>query len=448
MTARALLCLLFLAPPVLAAAPPPDLAEKADAYMRARVAVNKFNGTVLIGLESKPLFARGYGFANIEHEVPNTPKTKFRIASVSKQFLAAVVLMLEAEGKLKLDDKLEKLLPDAPKEWGAVTVHQLLSHTSGVPENLRPAMPKGLWPLVTDPKHVYDVVKDKPLDFKPGEKFSYSNTGYALLGRVVQQITGRPYEEVLKERVFDPLGMRDTGVDDRRLVLKNRASGYGRYKGDPVNPAYIEMSLVYASGSIYSTVEDLLKWDSGLSEGKLLPKKELDLMFAPQKSNYACGWIVINRRGRKTAIHDGALPGFRAEVLRQPDQKLYVAVLSNFEGTPVLNVAYDLSAIAQGDPYDLPVDRKEVSLDGAVLDKLAGEYELEPKKNIAVTKSLGQLYVQIPGQGRFGILPESEALFFCKQPELIVTFARDKSGQVTELVIREAGQEVHAKKVK
>src|SRR5262245_37789606 len=185
---KLLLCLLaipLIALPVRADnATAQTAAEKAASYMDARLKVSKFSGTVLIAKNGQPLFARGYGLANVEHDVPNTVKTKFRLASVSKQFVATGIMILEHDGKLKIEDPLKKHLPDCPKAWTDVTLHQLMSHTSGVPENLRIALFKGMWPQPVDLDHILDVVKEKPLDFKSGEKWSYSNTGYVLLGLV------------------------------------------------------------------------------------------------------------------------------------------------------------------------------------------------------------------------------------------------------------------------
>src|SRR6516225_4345785 len=180
---------------------PKAIAEKCAAYMDARMKISKFSGSVLVARNGEVLFEHGYGLANVEHNAPNTPKTKFRLASVSKQFVATGIMILEHEGKLKVEDALQKHLPDCPKAWADVTLVQLLSHTSGVPENLRPALFQGKWPMPVGANHVYDVVKEKPLDFKPGEKWSYSNTGYDLLGLIIEKITGKQYGDFLKERI-------------------------------------------------------------------------------------------------------------------------------------------------------------------------------------------------------------------------------------------------------
>jgi D-alanyl-D-alanine carboxypeptidase len=423
------------------------IAEKAAAYMDARLKVGKFSGTVLVAKDGQTLFAKGYGFANIEHEVPNTPKTKFRLASVSKQFVATGIMILEADGKLKVEDPLKKHLPDCPKAWADVTLHQLMSHTSGVPENLRIAFLKGMWTQPIDVDHILDVVKEKALDFKAGEKYSYSNTGYVLLGLVIEKLSGQPYGDFLRDRLFKPLGMNETGVDSRRLVLKHRANNYGLSKGDFVQAQYVDLSQVYAAGSLYSTVEDLLKWDTALCTEKVLPQKSLDKMWTAVKENYGYGWLVRKRYERKQILHTGGLPGCQTIVCRYPEQHIFVAVLCNLEGSPHVPVSYDLGAIALGDPYDLPVERKEVKIDLKILDAYAGEYNFKPKVVMTITKRDDGLYAQATGQGRFQILPESETKFFSKADELTIAFTKDEKGAVTEMVFHQHGRDLTCKRV-
>jgi CubicO group peptidase (beta-lactamase class C family) len=426
---------------------PKAIAEKCAAYMDARMKISKFSGSVLVARNGEVLFEHGYGLANVEHSVPNTPKTKFRLASVSKQFVATGIMILEHEGKLKVDDKLDKHLPDCPKAWADVTLVQLLSHTSGVPENLRPALFQGKWPLPVGSSHVYDVVKDKALDFKPGEKWSYSNTGYDLLGLIIEKISGKPYGDFLKERIFEPLGMHDTGVDSRPLVLKNRAYNYGLQKGEYVIAQYIDMSAVYAAGSIYSTVEDLLKWDNALYTEKILPQKSWEKMWTPVKNGYGFGWAITQRGGKKLIAHNGGLPGCTTTVEHHPETKLFVTVLCNLEGSPMQRVCTDLSAIALGEPYDMPVEHKEIKADPKTFDAYLGEYELKPKMIVIISKSDDRLYAQATNQGKFQLYPEAEGKFFARVDQIVVTFLKDDKGEVNEINFHQNGRDTKAKRV-
>ena len=321
------------------------IAAKCEAYMQARCKVGRFSGSVIVARDGKPIFANGFGMANLELDVPNCAETKFRLASISKQFTAAGIMILEHQGKLKLTDPISKYVPDVPDAWSKVTFHQLMSHTSGVPENLTVALFKGMWPLPVDPDHLLDSIKKKPLDFKPGEKWKYSNTGFALLGMAIEKISGMSYGDFLKLHIWEPLGMHDTGIDNRKLVLKHRASGYSISRGQPIHATYLDLSQVFSAGSVYSTVLDLLKWDNALYAEQVLPKSSLDKMWTPVKNDYGYGWMIAPRFGKKCVFHGGDLPGFHSLESRFPDQKVFVAVLTNLEASPVARV----SARSRGD---------------------------------------------------------------------------------------------------
>lgn len=433
----------LMAPP-----PPATVAARAEEYLQARLKVSKFSGTVLVARDGVPVFARGYGFANYEHDVPNSTLTKFRLASVSKQFTAAGILLLEADGKLRVDDPVGKHLSEVPAKWKDVTLHQLMSHTSGVPENLTKALLKGMWPQPIDKGKLFDHIKESPLDFKPGEKWSYSNTGYALLGQIIEKITGKSYGDFLKARIFEPLGMHDTGVDHRRLVLKNRADNYGTFMGQTAHALYIDLSQVYSAGSMYSTVGDLLKWDNALYTDKILSKSARERMWTPIRNGYGYGWLIGRRFGRLRMAHTGGLPGCHTFVLRYPGSHVYVAVLCNLEGSPFDKVANELAAIMHGEPYDVPVVRVEANIDPKLFDPYVGEYELRPKHTVKVTKDGSSFGIRFPDRPKFVLLPESETKFFTKAAELTFAFEKDAQGKVTGLVVHDAGRDQRWRKVK
>ena len=268
-------CLAFaLARPGLADRPSPqELTSKIDEYMAARVERYHFNGTILLAQNGSILFCRGYGMANLEHDIPCTATTKFRLGSITKQFTAMAVLILQERGKLSVTDKVKKYLPSAPKAWDDITIHHLLTHTAGIPNYTSfPDFMKTIRNQVTLDELIAKF-KDKPLEFKPGEKFKYSNSGYIVLGKIIEIASGQPYATFMKEAIFDPLEMHDTGYDTAAAVLKNRASGYTRLLGvAPANASYIDMSLPHAAGALYSTVVDLLKWDRAWTAISFFPK--------------------------------------------------------------------------------------------------------------------------------------------------------------------------------
>jgi CubicO group peptidase (beta-lactamase class C family) len=418
-----------------------------ERYMDACVKVNRFSGCVLVAKEGKILFRRGYGLANAEHDVENTPETKFRLGSITKQFTAMAVMILSEQGKIRLDDPVGKYLTDAPKAWEGVTIHHLLSHTGGVPSY---TSDPGYLAMMTYPVTVRSMIgrfRDKPLEFKPGQKFAYSNSGYFLLGAVIEKVTGKSYETFLKEAIFDPLGMKDTGYDWPKTLLKNRASGYTLTANGLENAAYLDMGQPYAAGSLYSTVDDLARWDGALTEGKLISRESYARMFTPVKSDYAYGWGVTTRGGRKEISHGGGINGFVTQILRYPEKKVCVVVLCNVLPQNPGKVAHDLAAITFGEPYKVPVERKPVKVDSKVYDAYAGRYRLSRDVTVTVTREGDRLMIQPTGQPKLELVPESETRFFIKIVDADVRFIKDAKGKVTHVVINRGKDEDKAERI-
>ncbi len=241
----------------------------------------QFNGSVLVADKGKVFYKKGFGMANMEWDIPNAPDTKHRLGSITKQFTAMLIMQLVAEGKLDLQATISQYLPEYSKVNGdKITIHQLLTHTSGTPNYT--SFPTFFKELSRDPYTPTEMVRlfaDSTLTFTPGEKFAYSNSGYIVLGAIIEAVTGKSYETVLQEKILDPLNMKNTGYDHHSTILKKRAAGYEMKGSKPENARYIDMSTPYAAGSMYSTVEDLFLWDQALYTEKLLPKKYRDMMY-------------------------------------------------------------------------------------------------------------------------------------------------------------------------
>jgi len=420
--------------------------------MAARVKRDHFSGSVLIARDGKVLFSRGYGMANLELDVPNTPETKFRLGSITKQFTAAAILLLQQEGKLNVQDKLKKHVPDAPAAWDEITIHHLLTHTSGIPNYTSfPEFLKTL-PVRVTLKELIAKFRDRPLDFKPGEKHQYSNSGYVVLGQVIENVAGQGYASFLGAKIFGPLGMKDTGYDNAGTILKHRASGYTRRLGIVLtNCDYVDMSIPHAAGALYSTVEDLVKWDQALYSDGLLDAKSREAMFTPFKDNYAYGWVVDRRFGRPRHVHGGGIMGFVTMLTRFPEEKLLVVALSNLEGAPVGPVANDLAAIALGKRYVIPREPVAAKLEPASLDRYAGAYEATlPDGKIVLTtisRDGTRLFFQLGGGSKAVLTPESETLFYARANDSEVRFAEDgKAGAVTQFSFIREGEEITAKR--
>ncbi|WP_406698666.1 serine hydrolase domain-containing protein [Singulisphaera sp. Ch08] len=336
-----------------------DLASKVEEFLEARVQQDRFSGSILVARDGKVLVRRGYGMASLEHGVPNSPETKFRLGSITKQFTAMAVMILQEQGKIDVHEKIKKYMPDSPAAWDEITVRHLLTHTSGIPSFTGfadyPSMMRRHMAL----ESLVGSFKDKALEFQPGDRFAYSNSGYVLLGFLIEKVSGKPYATVLQESIFDPLGMKETGYDNPIPVLKHRASGYAARGPFRVNASFIDMTIPHAAGALYSTVDDLYLWDQALLTETLLPKAAREAMFTPDKKDYGYGWSIAKKYGRRTVAHGGGINGFVTHILRFPDDEVCVIVLSNVEGTRVDAMAQDLAAIALGEKPMKPGERKE-----------------------------------------------------------------------------------------
>jgi CubicO group peptidase (beta-lactamase class C family) len=326
-----------------------ELAARLDECMSGLAEQGRFSGSVLVGHDGRVLLAKGYGFANLELDVPNTPQTKFRLGSITKQFTAMAFMQLEEQGKLKVEDPISKHVPQCPEAWQKITIHHLLTHTSSIPDftsfpDYVPTMNQRSPVSIT-----VERFKNKPLNFTPGEKYQYSNSGYVLLGYILEKVTGQEYGDYVEQHIFRPLGMRDSGYDSFTAIFRHRASGYMRRGGQPVNAQYIDMTIPHAAGGLYSTVEDLYRWDQALYTDKLVSKKSLERIFSPFKSDYAYGWIVTKRDNRRYIGHGGGINGFSTSINRYPDDKVCIIVLSNMEGSVVGTAARELAAIVLGE---------------------------------------------------------------------------------------------------
>jgi len=354
-----------------------DKAAKIDELMKVYNSYQQFNGAVLVAENGKVIFKKGYGMANMEWSIPIETDTRFRLGSITKQFTSMLVMQLVQEGKIKLDGKLTDYLPDYRKDTGdRITIHQLLNHTSGIPSYT--GLPNFFQDVSRNPYSVSDFVKkftSGDLEFEPGTKWNYNNSGYFLLGAIVEHVTGKPYEQVLRERIFDQVGMKNTGYDHHETILAKRAAGYERRPGGYVNAPYLDMSLPYAAGSLYSTVEDLYLWDQALYTEKLLSPQLKEVMFKPGLSNYAYGWIVrkapLGAQGEPVAIieHGGGINGFNTIIMRMPESKNLIVLLNNTGGTKLGEMSQKISAILFGKPYKLPPRDIAETLFNTIIEK-------------------------------------------------------------------------------
>jgi D-alanyl-D-alanine carboxypeptidase len=310
-----------------------NLAERADPYIRSA----GIAGSVLLAKGGKVILARGYGLANIELGVANKPETKFRLGSITKQFTATAILQLQEQGKLKVTDPISKYIPDSPAAWSNVTIHQLLTHTSGIPSYTDTSFyPEHMRERAGTPLEFINHFRNLPLEFQPGTKFHYDNSAYFLLGVIIEQVSGLKYEDYLRKHIFEPLQMTDTGYDWPSTILKDRASGYSKDgAGGEINADFLDMGQPYAAGSLYSTVLDLYKWDRALYTTKVLSAKSIEAAFTPNKHEWASGikygygWGISQVHGHKAVGHGGGINGFSTVIWRAIEEDAISIVLSN-----------------------------------------------------------------------------------------------------------------------
>jgi CubicO group peptidase (beta-lactamase class C family) len=334
--------------------------DKVDALMSAYNRLEKFDGAVLVAEDNKIVFKKGYGFANREWKIPNSPETKFRIASITKQFTSLLVFQLAQEGKINLDAKITDYLKDYRSDTGAkVTVYQLLTHTSGIPNWETDAAYAEKAKNRYMPDYFVKTYLSGDLAFEPGTKFVYSNGDYFLLGRIIETVTGKSWEENLRERILKPLGMSNSGVDTHNEILANKASGYVKENGKFVDEPYFDLQNYYSAGAMYSTVDDLFKWFQSFDDEKLLNKDLRAKMFAPlkDKGNVACGsWVWNKPLGDKKPLlieRSGSVYGFQLHTIHTDDGKT-VILLANNEAENVYGMAQNVLNILYNQPYEQP----------------------------------------------------------------------------------------------
>src|ERR1044072_4228224 len=352
------IAIVFLIDPHVAVAQ--DHAAKIQEVLALAHKYRQFNGSALVAENGKIIYKGAYGQANMEWNIPNSPDTRFRLGSITKQFTATVILQLVEQGKIKLDAKLSDYLPDYRKDTGEkVTIHHLLTHTSGIPSYT--SQPDFFQNVSRNPYKVDEFVKkyaSGDLEFEPGSKFRYNNSGYFLLGAIIERVTGKPYEQVLKQNIFDPLGMKNTGYDHHDTLIPKRATGYSKTPDGYINAAYLDMSIPYAAGSLYSTVEDLYLWDQALYADKVLSAQSKAFMYKPFLENYAYGWAITNASFKQNnqpvqmISHDGGINGFSTTIMRFPNEKNVIVMLDNTGSEYVNRLGESIGKIIYNQPYE------------------------------------------------------------------------------------------------
>ncbi len=427
------------------------IAQNLDKYLEALETNRKFHGSVLVAKGEKIFLDKGYGNANYEQGIKNTSKTTFAIGSVTKQFTAMAVMQLYEKGLLTLEDKLSKYIPDFP-EADNITIKHLLTHTSGIvnfteTQEFLTAKPEDM-----SLEYIIDIAKKKTLEFEPGAKWKYSNTGYLMLGYIVEKISGVSLEEYLNLNIFKPLDMKNTGVCYKGEKKMYNATGYLGYLDLTAVDDEAILKGAHGAGYLYSTVEDLYRWDRALYTDKLVKKETMNMIFtgyedAQPIGKYGLGWFVRDDESLgKVVYHGGNTMSFTANISRYLDKDMAVIMTINNGYYDVDTLTSILAGIVEGKKYDLPGELKAIELAAEVTDKYTGTYEYVEGYNIIITKSGEQLFAQLTGQGKAEIYPETENKFFYRAVDAKITFESDENGEITGLEFKQGSLEFKAKR--
>lgn len=421
--------------------------EKLDRYCKAAEATGRLHGYVLVKQHGRPVFSSGFGYSNYAEKTRPSADTKFQIGSITKQFTATVILQLADEARLKLSDKLSAYFPDFPKAQ-QVTIEQLLTHTSGILSytNDRRIF-DSLRNTTVNREGMLKLIASLPYEFDPGANWSYSNSAYSLLGYIIEKVTGKSYEQNVHERIFTPLNMQSSGFDFKKASPKKSTGYYLIQDNNPIPAAMIDSSISYAAGAIYTTPEELAKWDEHLIAQYKKDAKWLQNAWTTRRHKYGLGWFIDTIHQKPAIHHGGAIDGFNAQNILIPQDNLTVTVLLNAEMYDADRIAKDLVAIMNDIPVTLAQIPKEIMVPNEILSQYTGTYQADPQMKVMVFLEGNKLMVNPEGQPPAQLFPESENLFFFKIMDAKIEFVKDASGKVEKLLFREGGRTMEAGKI-
>ena len=439
-----------------------DLQSKVDALFEGNIGKDTPGAAVLTARDGKILLEKGYGLAQIDGQVPITCDTRFRIGSITKQFTAAAILKLQEQGRLSTSDPISMYIQDWPK-GREVTLRHLLNHSSGIHNyTSKPGFQTNV-AVATTLDALIESFKYDPYDFNPGDKFHYSNSGYVLLGHIIEKVTGETYASYLRRTLFEPLGMTNTGVYLSGAAITNEALGYSYEKGAVRRSLDWEMSNVAAAGNLYSTAKDLFRWNEALFNGKVLSAASTRAAFTvgvlagddplnPEDTGYGFGWTVDRLNGLREISHGGELAGFGSYLLRIPDKNLTVIVLLNcvpqLPNLQQWSLARDIARRALG--AELPPQEKAkpgTNLSSGAIDAIVGRYDMGGGMILTVSRENDRVFAEITGRKKVEILPQSDRTFIVSGGGAEATFVRNTKGQVGKAILKQGGDRIDAPKL-
>ena len=433
-----------------------SLTAKLDEYLVSANSMHKFNGTALIMQHGKTVLNKAYGKKDFMRNVLNDTNTIFRIGSVTKQFTATVVLKLQEEGKLSLHDKLSTYFPQF-KYANEITLENLLTHTSGMYDYVSDIDDEdsAITCHPVDKQLVLDLVFKHDLDFEPGTAFRYCNSGYYLLGLIIEKVTGKSYEQNVRDIIFDPLQMTHSLFDFKHAADSNIATGYQSISDEgqtEANAWQWDSTVTYAAGGIFSTTGDMYKWAQAIADKKILSDASWGAALTPQLEHYGYGWYIDSLFDKKTISHGGGIPGFITYFCYYPEEDVTIILLNNYGwfGEALNSINADLSAIIFHKPYELIREHENKKLADTVLEKYVGKYEFDKKHHAYITLENGQLQMEAPEGGlpKSPLFAEDSINFYLKVINARIEFVKNESGNIISLIAHYNGKAEVCKKVK
>lgn len=395
----------------------------------------------LVAKNGQIIYRKAFGMANLELNVPMQPDMIFRIGSITKQFTAVAILQLVEQGKISLDDDITKFIPDYPTQAYHISIEHLLTHTSGIKSYTNVTEFDKYSKTDMKPEEVINLFKNQPMEFAPGTKWNYNNSGYFLLGYIIEKVTGKTYEDYVRENFFTPLGMTGSCYGNDTRIIRNRASGYQPGKDGPENAEYLSMLLPYSAGSLMSTVEDLYKWNRAVQSYKLISKESLDRAQTEYKladgkgTHYGYGWFLSHLQGSRTVEHGGGINGFLSSSVYLPDEDVFVALFSNSTAKAPEFTSLKMAALAIGKP----LQTTEIKLDEATLDSYTGVYLNEKEQEVTISREGTQLSVMRSGAQRRNMKYIDNDKFIFDESFTFVSFVRDDAGKIVSATVDDRG---------
>ena len=424
-------------------------AGKLDALINAYAKMYKFNGAALVAKNGVILLNKGYGYRNAAGKIANTEQTVFQLGSVTKQFTSAIILKLQEEKKLSVSDKLSKYFPGYPK-GDSITIEHLLTHTSGIFNYTNDA--NFMTNEVAKPagrEKIMALFKDRPLDFSPGTGWNYSNSGYSLLGYIIEEVTKIPYEQVVRKYIFTPLHMTHSGFDFTHLKNNEKATGYLKLNDKEMIPSpIVDSTVAYSAGAIYSTTGDLYRWHKALQEDKILSEEQQEKAYTPVKNRYGYGWIIDSVEGKRRVSHGGGIHGFVTNISRIPEDDICIVLLSNASDPSISEIAKSIFAILYGKEYELPKERIAIKLPEEKLKEYEGEYEVRKDLKVIISLKDGELVAAPTGQRTDILYVEKEDFLFSKSANIQLAFTRNDKKEIDGFILHQNGAKIPCKKIK